>query len=473
MPPEGEEAPKPAEIDVLKAWIAAGAKGPTGAGPDPTMLVTPQVKLLAPPKLAIHAVALSPAGRRAGDRPARRSRAASRSPIRNRLHKLAGIRGSVNGVAFSRDGQFVVAAAGEPGLFGEARLYRTERRLAGHGVPRPQGQPLLRRAQPRRFAARHRRLRQRDQALERRRRQGSPHARRSQRRGVRAGLPAGRQGAGQRQRRPHGQAVERRHRRAARHAQGIARRSCTRWPSAPTASRLAAAGVDNRIRVWQITPEAKEGTNPLLVSKFAHESPVLRLVWSADGKTLASSGEDRLVKLWNAETMTIRQTLPRQSDWASGLAISSDGDTLAIGRVDGSAGHRIRWALPTAGANNRSFRWPKCRPKSITARSRRLNSCRRSPKSSRTTSRLRRRRLPAPGIATGSMCAGDRNAAARDDATSSASTPRPATSGSSKRRPPEPARRSIRRSKCSTRPASRCRGCSCGRSATASSSSAA
>ena len=31
MPPEGEEAPKPAEIDVLKAWIAAGAKGPSGA----------------------------------------------------------------------------------------------------------------------------------------------------------------------------------------------------------------------------------------------------------------------------------------------------------------------------------------------------------------------------------------------------------------------------------------------------------
>src|SRR4051812_10887722 len=29
MPPEGEEAPKPAEVEVLKAWIAAGAKGPS------------------------------------------------------------------------------------------------------------------------------------------------------------------------------------------------------------------------------------------------------------------------------------------------------------------------------------------------------------------------------------------------------------------------------------------------------------
>src|SRR5436309_13813220 len=30
MPPEGEEAPTPAEIEVLKSWIAAGVKGPSG-----------------------------------------------------------------------------------------------------------------------------------------------------------------------------------------------------------------------------------------------------------------------------------------------------------------------------------------------------------------------------------------------------------------------------------------------------------
>src|SRR5688572_5443093 len=30
MPPEGEESPKPEEIELLKAWINAGAKGPSG-----------------------------------------------------------------------------------------------------------------------------------------------------------------------------------------------------------------------------------------------------------------------------------------------------------------------------------------------------------------------------------------------------------------------------------------------------------
>src|SRR5262245_54873548 len=59
MPPKGEEAPKPAEIELLKAWIVAGAIGPSGAAADPTMLVTPQVKLLAPPKLPINAIAMS------------------------------------------------------------------------------------------------------------------------------------------------------------------------------------------------------------------------------------------------------------------------------------------------------------------------------------------------------------------------------------------------------------------------------
>jgi WD domain, G-beta repeat len=121
----------------------------------------------------------------------------------------------------------------------------------------------------------------------------------------------------------------------------------------PDGKKLAAAGVDNRIRVWQITPGAKEGTNPLLVSKFAHETPILRLAWSADGRTLVSAGEDRLVKVWNADSMTIRQTLEKQSDWASGLAISSDGRTLIVGRVDGSIGV-YQLALPSGESDSAS-----------------------------------------------------------------------------------------------------------------------
>jgi hypothetical protein len=336
MPPEGEESPKPEEIELLKAWINAGAKGPTGAGPNPTMLITPEVKLLAAPKLAIHAVAASPVSdvlaiARHGE--VELVSVSDQKP----LVKLGGIRGSVNGVAFSRDGQLVVTAAGEPGLVGEARLYRTEggslvREFLGHkdslysAVLSPDGSLLATAGY--------------DSAIKLWNVAGGTEVRTLE----------GHNGAVfELAFRPDGKLL----------ASASGDRTVKLWNVAtgerldtlkesvkelytlafsPDGSRLAAAGVDNRIRVWQITPDAKEGTNPLLVSKFAHETPVLRIVWSADGATLASSGEDRLVKLWNADTMTIRRTLPRQSDWASGLAISSDGSLLAIGRVDGSVG---------------------------------------------------------------------------------------------------------------------------------------
>src|SRR5262245_59430827 len=63
MPPEGEERPTAAQIELLQRWIAAGAKGPSGAVQDQAALVVPRVKLLAPPKLSVNAVALSPSGK--------------------------------------------------------------------------------------------------------------------------------------------------------------------------------------------------------------------------------------------------------------------------------------------------------------------------------------------------------------------------------------------------------------------------
>ena len=98
--------------------------------------------------------------------------------------------------------------------------------------------------------------------------------------------------------------------------------------------RLAAGGYDNRIRVWEVSAEGKETTNPLAVARFAHESPISRLLWSPDGKTIASAAHDRQVKLWDATAVKERALLEIQPDWPSALAFA--GETLVVGRLDGT-----------------------------------------------------------------------------------------------------------------------------------------
>ena len=335
MPPEGEEAPKPAEIEVLKAWVAAGAKGPSGASTDPTILVVPQVKLTAPPKPAINAIALSPAGDVLAI--ARHGEVELQSfPGRKTLHKLA-VRGSVNGVAFSHDGQLVVAAAGEPGLVGEARVFKVAdgalvKEFRGHKDSlytarlSPDGKILA-------TGGYDNAIKLWDTASGKELRTLDAHNGAVFELAFRKGGQVLASASGDRTVKLWSVATGQR--------LDTLKESVKELYSlafSPDGSQLAAAGVDNRIRIWQITPDAKEGTNPLLFSIFAHETPVLRLVWSADGQTIASAGEDRLVKIWNARDMTIRQTLDKQSDWASGLALSAKGDSLVVGRIDGSLG---------------------------------------------------------------------------------------------------------------------------------------
>ncbi len=104
----------------------------------------------------------------------------------------------------------------------------------------------------------------------------------------------------------------------------------------PRGSHVAAAGVDNRIRVWELSASGKEGTNRLQFARFAHQGSVIALAWSPDGKQIASSAEDRTLKLWDAATLTERHALPLQPDWAAALAFSPDGKRLAVGRLDGT-----------------------------------------------------------------------------------------------------------------------------------------
>jgi Planctomycete cytochrome C/WD domain, G-beta repeat len=99
----------------------------------------------------------------------------------------------------------------------------------------------------------------------------------------------------------------------------------------PDGKHLAAAGVDKSIRVW----EASADKHKLVHSVFAHEAPVLKLIYGADGKTLYSLGEDRIVKAWDAARMVERKVYDKQSETVLAMAVSPDQKQIALGRYDG------------------------------------------------------------------------------------------------------------------------------------------
>lgn len=107
---------------------------------------------------------------------------------------------------------------------------------------------------------------------------------------------------------------------------------CLKW--SPDKLHLAAAGVDKSIRVWKADRDGAK----LIHAVFAHEKPVWRLAYSADGGTLFSAGEDRIVKSWNAAKMVETHVFPAMPDSILDFALAPDGEQFAIGRFDGVGG---------------------------------------------------------------------------------------------------------------------------------------
>jgi len=337
MPPEGNEAPKPAEIAILKSWILAGAKGPAGQAIDPTKLVTPKIAPQGKPRDAITALGIDPAAKLAAvGRYGRVELFSVEEQAATGTYWPA--RGQVTDVEFSQDGKLLVTAAGEPGVFGEAQLFdvasgKPVRTFTGHrdslyaAAISPDAKTVA-------TASYDQTVKLWDAAT-----------------GKELQTLVGHNGA----------VFD-----VAFHPQGTivatagADRTVKLWnvktgarldtfsqatkeqyavAFSPDGRTVVTGGADNRIRIYRLSPSFKENTNPLVETRYAHEGPIIRLLFSADGKRIVSAGEDRTVRVWDAATISELVALEKQSDWTTGLALTADGKTIAVGRMDGTLAH--------------------------------------------------------------------------------------------------------------------------------------
>lgn len=106
---------------------------------------------------------------------------------------------------------------------------------------------------------------------------------------------------------------------------------CLAW--SPDKKHLAAGGVDKSVRVWA----ADKDGGKLVGSAFAHVLAVWRLAYSPDGTRLYTVGEDRVIKAWDAAKLNETKTHPAQPESVLDLALRPDGQQFAIGRFDGVA----------------------------------------------------------------------------------------------------------------------------------------
>ena len=111
----------------------------------------------------------------------------------------------------------------------------------------------------------------------------------------------------------------------------------------PDGRTVASGGEDEEIRLWDAT------TGTLLNTLQGHTGNVNSVVFSPDGRTLASGSGDSIIRLWNAITGQPLNILQGHTDYVSSVVFSPDGGTLASG---GKYGEIRLWETTTGTLQN-------------------------------------------------------------------------------------------------------------------------
>jgi WD40 repeat protein/serine/threonine protein kinase len=106
----------------------------------------------------------------------------------------------------------------------------------------------------------------------------------------------------------------------------------------PDGRRLASAGVDGTLRIWDLNSARTIGLWP------GHTKLVNCIAFSPDGQWLASASNDETVRIWATDTGRVALTLSGHQNGSTSVAFSRDGKRLASAALD----YKVRiWDLPS------------------------------------------------------------------------------------------------------------------------------
>ncbi|KCV67520.1 hypothetical protein H696_06039 [Fonticula alba] len=96
----------------------------------------------------------------------------------------------------------------------------------------------------------------------------------------------------------------------------------------PDGRWIASASFDKSVKLW-------DGTNGKFVGNFrGHVQSVYQVAWSSDSRLLISASKDSTLKVWDVRTKKLRFELPGHADEVYAVDWSPDGNMVASGGKD-------------------------------------------------------------------------------------------------------------------------------------------